>query len=140
MPSIRTDGLANGSQSLISFDQGVMTYRILHDLCPENLRHKFTERSMISEYRTRNRGEQEKLGWSLQSEVSISLVSKTGMISLTKFKKNNPSVVLKQVLESIFRTFHRTQTRPLSNWHLFILFIYFYFIHFFPLIIVKQIL
>ena len=25
-------------KSLISFDQGVMTYRILHDLCPENLR------------------------------------------------------------------------------------------------------
>ena len=43
-------------KSLISFDQGVMTYKILHDLCPENLRHKFTERSMISEYRTRNRG------------------------------------------------------------------------------------
>ena len=33
-----------------------MTCKILHDLCPENLRHKFTERSMISEYRTRNRG------------------------------------------------------------------------------------
>ena len=32
-----------------------MTYKILHDLCPENLRHKFTERSMISEYRNRNR-------------------------------------------------------------------------------------
>ena len=25
------------------FDQGVMTYKILHDLCPENLRHKFTD-------------------------------------------------------------------------------------------------
>ena len=44
-------------KSLISFDQGVMTYKILHDLCPENLRHKFTERSMISEYRTRNSGD-----------------------------------------------------------------------------------
>ena len=32
-------------------------YKILHDLCPENLRHKFTERSMISEYRTRNHGD-----------------------------------------------------------------------------------
>ena len=42
--------------SLISFDKGVMTYRILHDLCPENLRHKFTERSVISDYRTRNFG------------------------------------------------------------------------------------
>ena len=44
-------------KSLISFDQGVMTYKILHDLCPENLLHKFTERSMISEYRTRNYGD-----------------------------------------------------------------------------------
>ena len=34
-----------------------MTYIILHDLCPEDLRHKFTERSMISEYRTRNHGD-----------------------------------------------------------------------------------
>ena len=34
-----------------------MTYIILHDLCPENPRHKFTERSMISEYRTRNHGD-----------------------------------------------------------------------------------
>ena len=41
---------------LISFDQGVMTYKNLHGLCLENLRHNFTERSMISEYRTRNCG------------------------------------------------------------------------------------
>ena len=41
-------------RSLISFDQGVMTYKILHGLCPDNLRHKFVERSMVSEYKTRN--------------------------------------------------------------------------------------
>ena len=41
-------------KSLISFDQGVMTYKILYGLCPDNLRHKFIERSMISEYGTRN--------------------------------------------------------------------------------------
>ena len=29
--------------------------KILHGLCPDNLRHKFVERSMISEYGTRNR-------------------------------------------------------------------------------------
>ena len=39
---------------LISFDQGVMTYKILHGLCPDNLHHKFVERSMVSEYKTRN--------------------------------------------------------------------------------------
>ena len=37
--------------SLISFDQGVMTCKILHGLCPENLRNKFVERSMVSEYK-----------------------------------------------------------------------------------------
>ena len=31
-----------------------MTYKILHGLCPDNLRHKFVERSMVSEYKTRN--------------------------------------------------------------------------------------
>ena len=41
-------------KSLISFDLGVITYKILHGLCPENLRHKFAERSMISEYKARN--------------------------------------------------------------------------------------
>ena len=34
-----------------------MTYRILHDLCPENLSHTFTERSMILDYRIRNSGD-----------------------------------------------------------------------------------
>ena len=31
-----------------------MTYNILHGLCSENIRHKFVERSMISEHGTRN--------------------------------------------------------------------------------------
>ena len=31
-----------------------MTYKILHGLCPDNLRHKFVERSMVSEHKTRN--------------------------------------------------------------------------------------
>ena len=44
-------------KSLISFEKGVMTYRILHDLCTENLRHKFTERSMVADYMTRNSGD-----------------------------------------------------------------------------------
>ena len=30
-----------------------MTYKILHGMCPENLVHKFVEKSMISEYETR---------------------------------------------------------------------------------------
>ena len=43
-----------GVKSLISLDLRVMTYKILHGLCPENLRHKCVERSMISEYKARN--------------------------------------------------------------------------------------
>ena len=38
----------------------------------------------------------------MQSEVSTSLVSKTGMISLTTFEKEIQSLVLEQVLEIIF--------------------------------------
>ena len=41
-------------KSLVSFDQGVMAYKILHCLCPDNLHYKFVERSMISAYGTRN--------------------------------------------------------------------------------------
>ena len=44
-------------KSFISFDQGVMRYKILHGLCRDNLRLKFFERSMISEYGTRNHRE-----------------------------------------------------------------------------------
>ena len=31
-----------------------MTYKILDGLCPDNRRHTFAERSMASEYKTRN--------------------------------------------------------------------------------------
>ena len=41
-------------KSLISFDQGFMVYKVLHCLYPKNLHHKFVERSMVSEYGTRN--------------------------------------------------------------------------------------
>ena len=41
-------------KSLFSFDQEAMTYKILHGLCPDNLRHKFVERSIVYEYKTRN--------------------------------------------------------------------------------------
>ena len=36
-------------KSLIFFDQGIISNKLLHGLCPENHRHKFVERSMISE-------------------------------------------------------------------------------------------
>ena len=31
-------------KTLISFNQGAMTYKILHGLCHDNLRHKFVEK------------------------------------------------------------------------------------------------
>ena len=91
-------------KSLISFDQGVMTYKTLHDLFPENLRHKFTERSMISEYRTRNHGDLQipkvRLEYAKRSFYFSGV--KSGMISLTTFEKETQSLVLEQVLEIIF--------------------------------------
>ena len=49
----------------------------------------------------------------MQSEVSTSLVSKIGKISLTTFETKNPSLVLEHAPESIFGTFRRTRTRSL---------------------------
>ena len=37
-----------------AFEQGVMTWQIVHGLWPKSLRHKFVKRSMVSEYKTRN--------------------------------------------------------------------------------------
>ena len=56
MPNTKMDVNCNwlDVKSLISFDQGVMTYKIVHGLCPDNLRHEFVARSMVSDYKTRN--------------------------------------------------------------------------------------
>ena len=55
MPSIRTGGFVNDSvKSLLSIDKGAITYKILHSLCPNNLRNKFFKRSKIPEYEIRD--------------------------------------------------------------------------------------
>ena len=36
------------------FDRAVMTFKIVNMLCPEGLQHKFTKRSALSNYNTRN--------------------------------------------------------------------------------------
>ena len=64
----------------------------------------------------------------MQSEVSTFLVSKTGMISLTTFEKEIQSLVLEQVLEIIFVTFHRNQTRPLGRAAIHIIIVFFLFL------------
>ena len=85
------------------FDRGVMTYKILHDLCPDNLRHKLTERSQISNNRTSNCSDLQIARVRLmQREVSTFLVSLTGMISLTAIERQSQSLVS---LESINWTF-----------------------------------
>ena len=80
--------------SLISFDQGVVTYKILYTLCPDNLRHKFVEGSMVSEYEMQ--------------------VSKIEIMFLATSKNKSHSLVSKRDLESTFRTC-KTQTRPLGR-------------------------
>ena len=40
---------------LMTFDRAVMTYNIVNQLCPAGLQNKFSERSVISKYNTRNR-------------------------------------------------------------------------------------
>ena len=39
---------------LLTFDQAVMTFKIVNQLCPEGLQNKFIERSALSKYNIRN--------------------------------------------------------------------------------------
>ena len=39
--------------NLITFDRGVMIYKIMNGLCPDNLRGRIVTRSQISNYQTR---------------------------------------------------------------------------------------
>ena len=103
-------------KSLISFDQRVMTYKILHGLCPDNLRHKCVERSMVSEYKTRNHRDLQipKVRLVYAREVFTSRVSKIGMISLATSENKSHSLVSNRDLESTSRTC-KTQTRLLGR-------------------------
>ena len=103
-------------KSLISFDQGVMTYKILHGLCPDNLRHTFVERSMVSEHKTRNHRDLQipKVRLEYAKRSFYSRVSKIGMIFLATSEKKSHSLLSKRDLESTFRTC-KTQTRPLGR-------------------------
>ena len=40
--------------NLIKYDKAVMAYKIMNNLCPNSLQGKFTTRSQISAYTTRN--------------------------------------------------------------------------------------
>ena len=42
---------------VMNFDRSLMTYKIVNNLCPEILQNKFQERSSISKYNTRNKGD-----------------------------------------------------------------------------------
>ena len=41
-------------RELMIFDRAVMTFKIVNMLCPEGLQNKFTKRSALSNYNTRN--------------------------------------------------------------------------------------
>ena len=55
-------------KSLISFNQGVMTYKFQHGLCSENRRHRLVERSIVSGYGTRNHRDLQTLKVRLEYE------------------------------------------------------------------------
>ena len=77
-----------------------MIYKILHDLCPDNLRHKFIERSIISEYGTRNRRDLQipkiRLEYAKRS-FYFSPVSKTGMMFLAASENKSHSLVSQEI-------------------------------------------
>ena len=91
-------------KSLISFDQGVMTYKILHGLCPENLRHKCVERSMMSEYGTRNRRDLQnpiiRLEYAKRS-FYFSGVKNWNDIPLAAFENKSHSLVSKRYFQNL---------------------------------------
>ena len=102
-------------ESLISFDQGVMTDKTLHGLYPDNLSHEFVERSMVSvEREIVEICKFPKLGQNIRREVFTSRVSKTGMIFLAASENKSHSFVSKRDLEGSFRTC-KAQTRPLGR-------------------------
>ena len=93
-----------------------MTYKILHGLCPDNLRHKFVERSMVSEFKTRNHRD-------LQiPKVRLEYAKRSFYFSGVKNWNDIPGNIREQEslarferdLESTFRTC-KTQTRPLGR-------------------------
>ena len=117
MPNTKMDGTVIGwMKSLISFDQGVMTYKILHGLCPDYLRHKFIERSMVSEYKTRNHRDLQvpkgRLEYAKRSFYFSGV--KIGMIFLATSENNSHSLVAKRDLECTPRTC-KTQTISLGR-------------------------
>ena len=96
-------------KSLISFENGVMTYRILHDLCPENLRHKITERSMVSDYKTRNNGD-------LQiPKVRLEYAKRSFYFSGVKNWNNIPNNIQEEESIARFRTGFREYLLNLSK-------------------------
>ena len=115
-------------KSLISFYQRVMTYKILHGLCPDNLRHKFVERSMVSEYKTRNHRDLQipKVRLEYAKRSFTSRVSKIGMISLATSENKSHSLVSKRDLESTSRSC-KAQTRLLGRAAI-LLYILFFFV------------
>ena len=114
---------------LISFDQGVMTYKILHGLCPDNLRHKFVEISMVSEYRTRNHRD-------LQiPKVRLEYAKRSFYFSGVKNWNDIPGNIreeeslarFKKIFRSTFRTC-KTQTQLLGRTAILPYLLFFFFI------------
>ena len=89
--------LMNISQ-LITFDRAVMTYKIVNQLCPEGLQNRFIERSVISKYNARNRGDLhvQKLKLEYTKRGFCTLAQLLGIISHSPLEIPIPSYDLKK--------------------------------------------
>ena len=92
-----------------------MTYKILHGLRPNSLRHKFFERSMISEYETRSHRDKQipQVRLEYAKRGFYSYFAKR-MKFLKAFEHKSHLLALKNILESTFCTF-KVQTRTLRR-------------------------
>ena len=90
-------------RDILFFDKAVLTYKIIHGLCPDKLKNKFTQRSMVSAYRTRNyldlqipraRLEYTKRDYSAAKVWNEIPVSIRANISLTYFKQGLKTYLL----------------------------------------------
>ena len=85
-------------RELIVFDRVVMTFKIVYMLCPEGLQHKFTERSALSNYSTRNMKKLhvQKLKLNILKKAFCTKLRKLGVVSHRTLEMPRPLHDLKK--------------------------------------------
>ena len=88
----------------MTFDQAVMTFKIVNQLCPESLQNKFIERSALSKYNTRNMKDLhfQKLKLEHTKKSFCTLVQKPGIVSHSSSETPNPLFDSKKIWNLIF--------------------------------------